>query len=161
MQLPTVTKVKNVQSLFSFLFKAIMLKNRPFSGLSRVSKFKLVKNKLLRFIYWSILMYYYLLPQKEWSWSIFPDQSESLGGMIAPIAISVGRSEALKALRESHRSLPQGNHANVSVILDYPEKIFFRIIEAFRTRPTKMDIWFQFGRPKYTTFSEKIHFGRF
>ena len=52
-------------------------------------------------------MYYYLLPQKGWSWLIFLDQSEALGGAIAPIAGSVGRSEAPKALSESHRSLPK------------------------------------------------------
>ena len=49
-------------------------------------------------------MYYYLLAQKGFSWLIFPDRSEALGGVIAPIASSVGRSEAPKVLSESHRS---------------------------------------------------------
>ena len=40
----------------------------------------------MRVNYWSILLYHYLLPQKGWSWLIFPDQSEALGGAIAPIA---------------------------------------------------------------------------
>ena len=39
------------------------------------------------------------------------DQSGALGGAIAPIASSVGRSEAPKALSESHRSLSQKNPA--------------------------------------------------
>ena len=30
-------------------------------------------------------MYYYLLPQKGLSWLIFPDESEALGGMTAPL----------------------------------------------------------------------------
>ena len=76
---------------------------------------------LLRFNYWSVIMYYCLLPQKGWNWLSFPDQSEALGGAIAAIASSVGRSEALS---ESHRSLPQGNPATVSDILDNPEKGF-------------------------------------
>ena len=70
-------------------------------------------------------MYYYFLPQKGWSWLIFSDQSEALGGMTAPIARSVRRSEAPKALSESHRSLPQGNPAALSDILDNPEKSVF------------------------------------
>ena len=54
---------------------------------------------------------------------IWPDQSESLGGTIAPIASSVERSEAPKALRESiYRYLPQENPAAVSDNLDNPEK---------------------------------------
>ena len=48
---------------------------------------------------------------------MFPDQSEALGGAIAPIESSVGRSEAPKALSESHCSLPPGNPAAVSDIL--------------------------------------------
>ena len=48
----------------------------------------------------------YFLPQKGWSSKNFPDQSEALGGAIAPIASSLWLSEAPKALRESHRSLP-------------------------------------------------------
>ena len=75
------------------------------------------KNKLLQFNYRLILMYYYLLPQKEWSWLIFSDQNEALGGAITPIASSVGRSETPKTLIGTHRSLPQGNPAAVSDIL--------------------------------------------
>ena len=37
-----------------------------------------------------ILMYYYLLERRGWSWLIFPDQNEALGGAIAPITSSVG-----------------------------------------------------------------------
>ena len=59
-------------------------------------------------------MYYYLLLQKRQCWLIFPDQIEALGGAIALIASSVGRSEALS---DSHCSLPQGNPAAVSNIL--------------------------------------------
>ena len=58
-------------------------------------------------------MYYYLLPKKGGIDYFFPDQSEALGGAIAPIASSVGRSEAPKALSESHRSLPQESPAAV------------------------------------------------
>ena len=68
-------------------------------------------------------MHYYLMPQKGQSWLIFSDQSEALGGAIALIASSVGRSEAPKAVRESHRSLPLGNLDTVSDILPY----FFNI----------------------------------
>ena len=70
-------------------------------------------------------MYYFILLQKEWSWLFSPDQSEALGGALAPIANSVGRSEAPKALNESHRSLPQGkpaaesNNHNTEKIPDY------------------------------------------
>ena len=64
-------------------------------------RIKLTKNQWLRFNYWSIPIYYNLLPQKEWSWSIiFPYQSEASGCAIARIARSVGRSDAPKALRE-------------------------------------------------------------
>ena len=45
---------------------------------------------------------------------IFPNQSKTLGGTKAPIESSIGRSEAPRALSESHRSLPQGNPATVS-----------------------------------------------
>ena len=62
-------------------------------------------------------MHYYLLPQNGWSRLVFPDQSEALGGATAPIASSVGRSEAPKALSESHRSLLQENPAAVRVFL--------------------------------------------
>ena len=58
-------------------------------------------------------MYYYLLPEKGWSLLVFLDQSEALGGAIAPIAGSMGRSEALKALSESYLSLPQENPAAI------------------------------------------------
>ena len=71
-------------------------------------------------------MHYYLLSQKGWSRLIFPNQSKALGGVIMPIASSVGLSEAPKALSESHRSLHQGKLAAVSDILDNPEKnVFF------------------------------------
>ena len=43
---------------------------------------------------------YFLLPQKEWSGLIFPDQKEALGGVTTQIASSVGWSEAPKALSE-------------------------------------------------------------
>ena len=93
---------------------------------------KLTKNKLLRFNYWSILMYYYLLSQKGWSWLIFLDQSVALGDAIAPIATSVGQSEELKALSKLHRSLPEGNPAAISDILDNREKyIFFPDYQGF------------------------------
>ena len=69
-------------------------------------------------------MYYYLLPQKEWSLKIVPDQSEALNGAVAPIANSAGRSEVPKALREFHYSLPQGNPAAVSNNLYDPENSF-------------------------------------
>ena len=62
-------------------------------------------------------MYYYLLPQKGCILLIFPVQSEAMGGAISPIASSVGRSEALKSLSESHCSLPQENPVAVSGIL--------------------------------------------
>ena len=67
-------------------------------------------------------MYNYLLLQKWWSLLIFPDQSKALGGAIAS---SVGGSEAPKVLRESNRSLRQGNLATVSDILNNPKKLFF------------------------------------
>ena len=82
-------------------------------------------------------MYYYLLPQKGWSWLIFLDQSEALGGAIAPIASSVGQNEAPKALSESHLSLPQGNPAAVSDILDNSEKSLFS--PDFRSFPVMDD----------------------
>ena len=67
-------------------------------------------------------MYYYLLSQKGRSLLIFSDQSEAFGGVTAPVASSVGRSEAPQVLSESHRSLPPGNPAAVSHILDNSEK---------------------------------------
>ena len=70
-------------------------------------------------------MHHYILPQKGWSWLIFLDQSEALGGAIAPIASSVGRSEAPKALSESHRSLPQENPAAISFLFNNLEKSVF------------------------------------
>ena len=81
-------------------------------------------------------MFYYVVPQKRWSWLIFPNQNEALGGAIMPIAISVRRSEAPKAWGESHRSLPQGNPATVSDNLDNPD--FFKIFEVIRSRSIKM-----------------------
>ena len=44
----------------------------------------------------------------------FSGLSEALGGAIAPIASSVGRSESPKALNESHRNLPQVSAATAS-----------------------------------------------
>ena len=51
-------------------------------------------------------MYYQLLLQKGYSWLIFPNRSEALGGAIFPIASSVGRIEAPKALSERVPSQP-------------------------------------------------------
>ena len=65
---------------------------------------------------------YYVQPQKEYGVNF---------SVPKPIASSVERSEAPKALGESHLSLPQGNNAAVSDILDNPKKIFFRINEVF------------------------------
>ena len=61
-------------------------------------------------------MYYYLLPQ---------NQSKALGGAIAPIASSVERSDAPRALSESHRSRPQGNPPAVTYNLDKTGKNYF------------------------------------
>ena len=47
-------------------------------------------------------MYYYIMPQKVPSWFFLPNQSEALGGTMAPIASrvwSVVRSEGRKVLR--------------------------------------------------------------
>ena len=64
-----------------------------------------------------------------------------LGSATTPIASE--RSEVPKSLSESHSSLPQGKPAVVSDFLGNPEKIcFFRIIEVFESRPTKIDIGF-------------------
>ena len=68
-------------------------------------------------------MYNCILQQIGWSLLIFPEQSEASGGAILQIASSVGRSEPPKALNEYHRSLPQGNPAAVSDILDNPENV--------------------------------------
>ena len=67
-------------------------------------------------------MYYYLLPHRGWSLFVFPDQSEALCVATVLIAMSVGQSEATKALGESHRSLPQGNPAPISDNLYNPGK---------------------------------------
>ena len=82
-----------------------------------------------------------------------------MDGKIAPIASSVGRSEAPKALSEFHRSLPQGNPLAVSDILDNLEKAF----PAYRGFP-KMDTGLEFYRSKYTIFNnntKNLPFGRF
>ena len=86
-------------------------------------------------------MYYYLLPQKEWSWLIFPDQSEALGGARAPIASTVGQSEVPKALSVSHRSLPQGNTATLSDILDNTWKSVFPDYRGFPFTADKNGRW--------------------
>ena len=107
-------KVKNVQNKVIYLFKVLYYnvqnsnlmpfsitwnmkpglyypEQKTFSGLWRVLEIN-KQDQFRRFNYWSILMYYYLLPQKGWSWLIFLDQSKALGAL-APIASSVGRSE--------------------------------------------------------------------
>ena len=105
-------------------------------------RIKYTKNHFLQFNYLSILMYYSFLKKEI----IFPDQIEALGGAKAQMASSMGRSEAPTALRECHSSKPQGNPAAVSYIIDNQEKIFSHITEAFRSRPTKTVVRFQFCR---------------
>ena len=106
------------------------------------------------------MYYYYLLSQKGWSWLIFPDQSKALGNATAAVAGSAGRSEATEALSESHRSLPRENPAVLSDKLDNPEKMVFRIIEVFRSLPTKIVIEFWFYRSKYINYiiKKKVFF---
>ena len=73
---------------------------------------------------------YYLLPitaqRVESIFFFFSNRCEAFSesGATAPITSSVGRSEAPKALSESHRSLPQENPAAVSDSLPR----FFNII---------------------------------
>ena len=88
----------------------------------------------------------------------FPDQSKALGGEIAPIPSIVVQTEAPKALRELHRSLPQENTATVSDNLDNPD---FFMIEVLWSRPMKMDIRFVFCRLKCTSLNKKIRINYF
>ena len=117
------------------------------------------KNKFLLFNCNSILMYYYHLPQKGWSWLIFLDQSEALVVAITPIASSVG---IVVKHRRSHRSLAQvlgpiaspiaawlKKNLPLYLIFSIIRKIFFFGFVVFRSRPTKMNIGFEFCTSKY------------
>ena len=73
--------------------------------------------------------------QKWLSWSIFPDQSKTLGDV------------ALHFVQLQPAAVTD---------LDNPEKsVFFQLIEAFRSQLTKIDIKFEFCRSKYTKLSFK------
>ena len=81
------------------------------------------------------------------------DQSKALGGATEPIASSVGRSEAPKTLGEFHRSLPQGNPAAVSDILNNPETIRLSGLSTFAGHGRRKWVLdgFEFCTSKYTT----------
>ena len=76
-------------------------------------------------------MYYYFLPQKGVWLVSFSGPKRSLGRRDSADCKQRGRSEAPKALSESHRSLHQENPAAVSDILDNHEEICFSGLSRF------------------------------
>ena len=77
----------------------------------------------------------------------------SFGLSIAPIASSVGRNEAPKALSESHRSLPQGNHVAVSDILDKKTRLSWKQDFSRLSRKSDTSEGFPWGSLRWDSLS--------
>ena len=113
-------------------------------------RIKVTKNQLLRFNYWLMLMYYYLLPQKCWRFFNFSGPKLSFGRRDSAgtkwSAEGAERVPSQPATREPccrvwYSQLPG-------------ENIIFRIIE--------VDIGFEFSKSKYTNlYFKKFPFWTF
>ena len=124
-------------------------------------------------------MYYYLLPQKTWSWLIFPNQSIALGGAIAPRRDCEQRwteppfsgllnysGHYWRKWSKSHRRLPQGNPCRRNcyspTFLQYwignNQLCMLRIKKIFTSLKNGYDFWILWTKIPWKTIL-KIEFG--